>query len=162
LKNFPIGRSPPFVFITGQRSISVSSSEVKTLREFINEKHGMLFCDNGGSRHFHNQFISLMNKIEPEVRPVPIPLDDAIHRVPNAIPFLPYVAPHGGKEALGWWKDGRWICYYHPGDISDAWADGNAGVDPEISEACYHLGTNVIFYAHAEYSKWKQAMEKNK
>ena len=69
-------------------------------------------------------------------------------------PFLPYVAPHGGKEALGWRIDGRLVAYYHPGDIGDAWADGHAGVKAEIKEFCDQLGVNVIFYAHAEYSKW--------
>ncbi len=160
LDNFPTGKSPPFVYITGQQSISVSNSEIKTLREYIDEKHGMIFADNGGSGHFHNQFLSLMNRVEPEIRPVPIPLDDVIHRIPYQIPFLPYVAPHGGKEALGWWKDGRWICYYHPGDIGDAWSDGHAGVDRDVWEACFQLGTNVIFYAHTEYSKWLEAQKK--
>lgn len=117
----------------------------------------MLFCDNGGSRHFHNQFLSLMNRVTPDIQPVAIPLDDTIHRIPYQIPYLPYVAPHGGKEALGWYKDGRWIAYYHPGDIGDAWADGHAGVKADIWESCYQIGTNVIFYAHAEYSKWLEA-----
>jgi hypothetical protein len=160
LKNFPMGQSPPLIYMTGQKNISLSASELKILREYLLDKHGMIFCDNGGSAHFHNQFLSLMSNLLPDVQPVPVPLDDQIHRVPFAIPFLPYVAPHGGKEALGWYKDGRWICYYHPGDIGDAWADGHAGVKPEITEACYQLGTNVIFYAHAEYNKWLEAQKK--
>ena len=160
LRNFPVGKSPPVVYLTGQQNISLSNSEVKTLREYLTTKHGMLFGDNGGSRHFHNQFVAMMNRVLPEVRPVPIPLDDIIHRVPYAIPFLPYVAPHGGKEALGWYQDGRWVAYYHPGDIGDAWADGHAGVKADIWEACYQIGTNVIFYGHAEYSKWLEARKK--
>ncbi len=162
LANFPLGKSPPFVYMTGQQSISPSNADIKVLREYLDQKHGMIFCDNGGSGHFHNQFIALMQKVLPDVRPVPIPLDDRIHRQPFAIPFLPYVAPHGGKEALGWWKDGRWVCYYHPGDIGDAWADGNAGVDPAIWKACYELGVNVIVYANTEYSKWNSARTQNK
>ena len=159
LANFRKYRSLPMVYMTGQRSISTSSKEDRVLREFLLENHGMIFCDNGGSRGFHNQFLALMNRVLPDVRPVPVPLDDKIHRVPFVIPFLPYVAPHGGKEALGWYKDGRWVCYYHPGDIGDAWADGHAGVRPEVYEACYQLGVNVMFYANAEYSKWVQAQE---
>lgn len=159
LKNFPARKSPPMVYLTGQKNISLSNNDIKVLREYLVEKHGMLLIDNGGSRHFHNQAISMMNRVLPGVRPVPVPLDDRIHRVPFAIPFLPYVAPHGGKEALGWYKDGRWVCYYHPGDIGDAWADGHAGVSPEITEACYQLGANVIFYAHTEYAKWLEAQK---
>ena len=160
LRSFPKEKSPPMVYMTGQKNISLSKTEYKVLREYLLDKHGMIFCDNGGSRHFHNQFLSMMSRVLPDVRPVPVPLDDQIHRVPFVIPFLPYVAPHGGKEALGWYKDGRWVCYYHPGDIGDAWSDGHAGVAPEIWEACYQLGTNVIFYAHAEYSRWLDAQEK--
>lgn len=161
LKNFPLGKSPPLVYMTGQQNISLSNSEVKTLREYLTDKHGMLFGDNGGSRHFHNQFLSMMNRVLPNVKPVPIPLDDVIHRIPYQIPFLPYVAPHGGKEALGWYKDGRWLAYYHPGDIGDAWSDGHAGVNADIWESCYRIGTNVTFYAHSEYSKWLDAQKKN-
>ncbi|GIT29678.1 MAG: hypothetical protein Ct9H300mP1_17240 [Planctomycetaceae bacterium] len=47
-------------------------------------------------------------------------------------------------------------CYYHPGE-SGAWAGGPAGVKPEIYEYCYQLGTNVINYSHAGYSKWLEA-----
>lgn len=161
LNNFPLGKSPPLVYMTGQRNISLSNSEVKTLREYLTDKHGMLFGDNGGSRHFHNQFLSMMNRVLPDVKPVPIPLDDVIHRIPYQIPFLPYVAPHGGKEALGWYKDGRWLAYYHPGDIGDAWSDGHAGVNADIWESCYRIGTNVTFYAHSEYSKWLDAQKKD-
>lgn len=157
LKLFPIEKSPPFVYMTGQKSIQLSKSEVKVLREYLLGKHGMLFGDNGGSRGWHNQFLSMMQQVLPNVRPTPIPLDDVIHRIPFQIPFLPYVAPHGGKEALGWRVDGRLVCYYHPGDIGDAWADDHSGVSPEVWEACYQLGTNVIFYAHTEYAKWLEA-----
>ena len=157
LKLFPVGKSPPFVYMTGQKSIQLSKSEIKILREYILDKHGMLFGDNGGSRGWHSQFLSMMQQVLPNVRPTPIPLDDVIHRIPFQIPFLPYVAPHGGKEALGWRVDGRLVCYYHPGDIGDAWADDHSGVSPEVWEACYQLGTNVIFYAHTEYAKWLEA-----
>lgn len=162
LKNFPIEKSPPMVYLTGQRNISVSDSEVKILREYLLEKHGMVFGDNGGSGAFHNYFLAMMQRVLPKVRPSRIPLDDTIHRIPFQIPFLPYVAPHGGKDALGWRVDGRLVCYYHPGDIGDAWTDDHSGVSPEIYEACYQLGTNVIFYAHSEYSKWLSARQQQK
>ena len=159
LKNFPVGKSPPVVYLTGQQNISLSNTEIKILREYLLDKHGMIFGDNGGSSRFHYAFLSMMSRVLPNVRYVPVPLDDVIHRIPYQIPFLPYVAPHGGKQALGWKVDGRWVCYYHPGDIGDAWADEHSGVPPEIWEFCYQLGTNVIFYAHSEYSKWLSAKQ---
>ncbi|MEC9123716.1 MAG: DUF4159 domain-containing protein, partial [Verrucomicrobiota bacterium] len=90
-----------------------------------------------------------------------VPLDHPIHRIPFPIPFLPYVAPHGGTDALAWVVNGRIVAYYHPGDIGDAWADDHAGVPAQIWEACYQLGTNVIFYGHTEYSKWLEARKKS-
>jgi hypothetical protein len=161
LAGFPAEKSPPVVFLTGQKSLSVSNNEAKILREYLIDKHGMIFASSG-SAHFHNQFIATMNRVLPDVRPVPIPLDDTIHRVPFAVPFLPYVVPHGGKEALGWSMDGRWLVYYHPGDISDAWSDGHAGVSPDIYNSCYQLGANVINYGHMEYAKWLQTKGKAK
>jgi len=95
LKNFPIGKSPPMLYMTGQRSISLSKSEIEILREYLLDKHGMIFADNGGSRGWHSQFFNTMRKVLPNVQPVRVPLDDIIHRVPYSIPFLPYVAPHG-------------------------------------------------------------------
>ena len=154
LRGFPVKKSPPLVYLTGERNIVLTKAEIRTLREYLLNRRGMLFGDNGGSAQFHHQFLAMMAAVLPEVRPVSVPLDDIIHRVPYHIPFLPYVAPHGGKHALGWWVDGRWVCYYHPGDIGDAWCDGHSGVPSEIWECCYQLGTNVIFYAHVEYAKW--------
>lgn len=154
LANFPIGKSPPLLYLTGQKQITLSKSEIKTLREYLLDKYGMLFIDNGGSSGFHSQAFAMMRQVVPEIEPVKIPLDDVIHRVPYQIPFLPYVAPHGGRDAYGWKLNGRWIAYYHPGDIGDAWSDGHSGVKTDVWEACYQLGVNVIFYAHAEYNKW--------
>jgi len=159
LNNFVVGKSPPLVYLTGQQNISLSKSEVKILRDYLLDKHGMLFGDNGGSQHFHNQFFGMLLQVLPDVQPVEIATDDVIHRTPFALPLFPYVAPHGGKKPWGWKVDGRWVCYYHPGDIGDAWSDGHAGVPREIWEACYQLGANVIFYAHMEYAKWLTARQ---
>ena len=158
LRNFPAGKSPPLVYMTGQKSLgSISTGEKKTLHEYLTDKHGMLFADNGGSAGWHSQFFSLMRQVLPGVEPIEVPLDHPVHR---GMPFLPIVAPHGGTKAYGWVVDSRLVAYYHPGDIGDAWADGHAGVKPTVYEACYVLGANVMLYAHAEYSKWVQARRK--
>ena len=158
LKNFPIGKSPPLVYMTGQKSLgSISSKEKEVLREYLTDKHGMLFADNGGSSGWHSQFFSLMRQVLPGVEPIKVPLDHPVH---NGMPFLPIVAPHGGRVAYGWVVESRMVAYYHPGDIGDAWADGHAGVSGQIYEACYRLGGNVILYAHSEYSKWLLARKK--
>jgi len=157
LRSFPKGKSPPLVYMTGERSISISQSEVETLREFLIDKHGMIFADNGGSSGWHSQFFSLMRRVLPKVTPRAIPIDHPVHSGLSAIPI---VAPHGGQTAYGWVVESRIVAYYHPGDVGDAWADGHAGVPRRIWEASYRLGGNIILYAHSEYSKWLQTQQK--
>ena len=157
LRNFPVGKSPPVVYMTGQKNISLGKTEVGVLKEYLTEKHGMLFADNGRAplgqpvQVYHEPRLAQAHILHPgsarsSHSPVPFP-----------IPFLPYAAPHGGTDALAWVVNGRIVAYYHPGDIGDAWADDHAGVPAQIWEACYQLGTSVIFYGHAEYSKWLEA-----
>ena len=160
LKSFPPRKSPPMVYMTGQRNINVSDAEIKILRAYLLEHHGMLFGDNGGSSAWEGQFVGMMAKILPRVEPISVYLDHPIHRVPYPLPRLPIVAPHGRSNALGWVVDGRLAVYYHPGDIGDAWADGHSGVPHEVWESCYQLGVNIIHYAHAEYNKWLAATAK--
>lgn len=157
LRAFPARKSPPMVYMTGQQGINVSDGEVKILRKYLLENHGMLFADNGGSSGWEGQFVSMMQRVLPKVEPISVYLDHTIHRIPYPLPRLPIVAPHGRSNALGWVVDGRLAVYYHPGDIGDAWADGHSGVSREIWESCYQLGINVISYAHAEYNKWLEA-----
>ncbi|BCX49274.1 hypothetical protein HAHE_31820 [Haloferula helveola] len=157
LKSFPARKSPPMVYMTGQESIQVSDAEIKILRAYLLDKHGMLFADNGGSSGWEGQFVGMMRRALPRVEPISVYLDHPIHRIPYTLPKLPYVAKHGRSDALGWVVDGRLVAYYHPGDIGDAWADGHAGIEHEIRESCYQLGVNIIFYAHAEYNKWLEA-----
>ena len=154
LKRFPAGKSPPMVYMTGQGKISLGKTDIEILHEYLTDKHGMLFADNGGSPGWHSQFFSVMEKVLPRVKPQPVPLDHSVH---SGVPFLPVVAPHGGRTAWGWVVDGRLAVYYHPGDLGDAWADGHAGVPRQVWESGFRLGGNIMLYAHSEYSRWLTA-----
>lgn len=160
LKSFPARKSPPMVYMTGQQKINLSAKEIKMMRSYLLEHHGMLFGDNGGSSSWEGQFISMMQKVLPRIEPISVYLDHTIHRIPYPLPRLPIVAPHGRSNALGWVVDGRLVAYYHPGDIGDAWADGHSGVPREVWESSYQLGVNIIYYAHAEYNKWLESTKK--
>ena len=160
LKSFPPRKSPPMVYMTGQQNITLSAKELKVMRSYLLEHHGMLFGDNGGSSGWEGQFVSMMQKILPRIEPISVYLDHTIHRIPYPLPRLPIVAPHGRSNALGWVVAGRLVAYYHPGDIGDAWADGHSGVPREVWESSYQLGVNIIYYAHAEYNKWLERTKK--
>ena len=157
LAGSPVGKSPPLVYLTGQRSLSLSRSEIETLREYLTTKHGMLFADNGGSSGWHTQFFNLMRQVLPRTDPRRVPLDHPVH---DGMDSLPIVAPHGGDKAYMWVVENRIVAYYHPGDIGDAWADGHAGVPRSVWENGYRLGGNIILYAYSEYSKWLQLQKK--
>lgn len=153
LRSFPPRKSPALLYMTGQQDIQVSDREIKILREYIVDRHCMLFGDNGGSSGWEGKFVGMMQRILPKVEPISVYLDHPIHQVPFELPKLPYVVKHG-QDALGWVVDGRLVAYYHPGDIGDAWADGHSGVPREVWDNCYKLGINVIFYAYVQQNRW--------
>jgi hypothetical protein len=72
LKSFPPRKSPPMVYMTGQRKINLSAKEIKIMRSYLLEHHGMLFGDNGGSSGWEGQFVSMMQKILPRVEPISV------------------------------------------------------------------------------------------
>lgn len=155
LRNFKPAAAPPLVYLTGSKLIVLEKHEVKTLRDYLLDKHGLLLLDNGGGA-FHQQAFAMMKQVVPDIEPVKVPLDDPIHAQPNELRGLPFVSTHGGRDAYGWKHKGRWICYYHPGDLGDAWSDGHAGVPKDVWQACYDLGVNIMHYAYAEQSKWRR------
>ena len=56
--------------------------------------------------------------------------------------------------------DGRWIVFYHPGDMNDAWkSPGYSDVTPEMRDAATHLGINLVYYA---FNQWNDAVTKKR
>jgi Domain of unknown function (DUF4159) len=153
LPRFPAQKAPPLLYICGNQSLPLDASAKKILRQYLTEQHGMILGDNHGGPGFHQSFIANMNEIT-GVTAVAIPRDDRIHQRPYSLPMLPVVVAHGGTLPLGWKLDGRWVVYYHPGALSDAWRDDHAGIKKDVYESCYQLGVNVIFYSLSEKNKW--------
>lgn len=156
LGNFKFGVAPPLLYMTGSKSMKLDKQDLQDLRKYLIESHGMLFLD-AGDVEFHKSALEMMKKVVPDIEPQRIPLDDVIHAVPNGLEFIPYIAEHGGRDPMGWKVDGRWIAYYHPGDIGRAWGDIHPGVPKKVWEAAYDLGVNVMMYAHTEHAKWRVA-----
>lgn len=149
---------PPLLYVAGSQSFLLSQADKKLLQQYLLEKRGMILGDNLGGRNFHNQFIAVMREVT-GVQEVPIPRDDYIHRRPYLLPSLPIVVAHGGTVPLGWNIDGRWVVYYHPGALSDAWRDDHAGIKREVYEECYQLGVNIMYYAALEQHKWMESQK---
>ena len=151
LKFFPKKKSPPFVFITGRGNINVSDSEVKALRDYCLVEGGMLFIDNGGG-HFDGSVKNLLRRVFPGKPLVDISNDDTIYQRPYVFPDgAPPFWHHAGYRAMGIRDEGRWVVFYHPGDINDAWRDDHSGASAEVADQAYKLGVNVMFYAFNQY-----------
>lgn len=150
LRNFDKGFAPPFLYLTGAGSIPVSSSDVKTLREYLIDG-GMLFAD-AGSPQFHESFKALMAVVFPDRQLVTIADDDPIFQTPFAFPNgAPPLWHHGGNRALGVKHLNRWAVFYHPGDLNDAWKTGASGMSRDLADASYKLGVNIVYYSFTNY-----------
>lgn len=151
LRRFRRHRAPPFVFITGSKGISATKKEVDTLRWYCLEEGGMLFADNGGGS-FNQHFRALMRRCFPELDWVDIANDDILYRQPFIFPNgAPPLWHHSGTRALGLKHGGRWIVFYHQGDINDAWKTGHSGATESQAMQAYRLGINIINYAFNQY-----------
>jgi len=52
---------------------------------------------------------------------------------------------------MGVRHNGRWVVFYHPGDVNDAWKTGHSGLSPDKAKAAYNLGVNVLYYSFTKY-----------
>jgi len=151
LKRFPKKAAPPFVYLTGSQSINMTLREIKTLRWYLLEEGGMIFADNGGGT-FDLALRSLMRRVLPEKPWIDIANDDIIYRQPygfaNGAPPLWH---HSGTRALGMKHNGRWVVFYHQGDINDAWQEGGSGVTANTRKAAFKMGINVVNYSFNQY-----------
>ncbi|MFC1600893.1 DUF4159 domain-containing protein [Candidatus Sumerlaeota bacterium] len=151
LKRFPKHKAPPFVYLTGQRHINVSQRDIKTLRWYLLEEGGMIFADNGGG-NFNWAFRNLMRRVLPDKQWIDIANDDIIFRQPYIFPHgAPPLWHHSGTRALGIKHQGRWVVFYHQGDINDAWQEGGSGISASLRKAAFQLGVNVVNYSFNQY-----------
>lgn len=151
LRRFPAHRGPPFVFITGRGRISLTDAEVKTLRWYCLEEGGMIFADNGGGG-FNRSLRAVVRRVFGKLPLVDIASDDVIYRQPFSFPAgAPPLWHHSGRRALGVKYQGRWVVFYHQGDIGDAWKTGHSGTSKTAASRAYKMGINVMHYAFTQY-----------
>lgn len=151
LRRFPKAKGPPFVYMTGGGNIQMSDHDVRTLRWYCLEEGGMIFADNGGGS-FDRNFRQLMRRVFPDKTFVDIANDDPIYRHPYSFPSgAPPLWHHSGRRALGIRHQGRWIVFYHQGDMKDAWRTGHSGASEAVAMQAYKMGVNVVNYAFTRY-----------
>jgi hypothetical protein len=150
LQQFPKGFAPPFVYMTGSGAINLSADEMRGLRAYLLDG-GMLFAD-AGSAAWDRSFRAMMQAMMPDKPLVVIADDDPLYQYPYVFAEgAPPLWHHGGSDALGVKHLDRWVVFYHPGDINDAWKTGHSGMSKPLAEASFDLGTNIIYYAFTQY-----------
>jgi hypothetical protein len=150
LRKYPKGFAPPFVYMTGKGSINVSATEVRILRDYLLDG-GMLFADCS-SPNWDRSFRSFAQVLFPGEPLRVIADDDPIFQLPNTFANgAPPLWHHGGSRALGIKHRNRWVVFYHPGDINDAWKSGHSGMDASLANGAYDMGVNIIYYAFTRY-----------
>ena len=148
---YPDDGFPPFVFLTGDGPIrGVSGSDIIILREYC-KKGGMLIAD-AGSGSFDRSFRDMMRKVFPGNALIDIKDDDRIYQLPfNFTSGAPTFWSHGGRRGMGIKNNNRWMVFYHPGDMNDAWkSSGYADIKPEMRRNALNLGINLVLYAYKE------------
>jgi len=153
LRDYPKGEAPRFVYMTGSERVNLSENEIRTLSDYI-KQGGMIFAD-AGSRKWDGEFRNLANnRLLLGLRLTEISDDDPIFRFPFEFPNgPPPLWFHGGKQTMGLKYRNRWVVFYFPGDLNDAWKTGHSRLDPDLAEAAFHVGVNVVYYATVHYSE---------
>lgn len=150
LEKYDKGFAPPFIYMTGDKSINVSARDREVLRRYLQEG-GLLFADCGG-RAWDASFRTFIQQVLPDQRLLVISDDDPIFQIPyrfsNGAPPLWH---HGGMRALGMKIKDRWVVFYHPGDVNDAWKTGSSGMEPELAKGAFQMGVNIVYYAFTHY-----------
>ncbi|MFM8954031.1 MAG: DUF4159 domain-containing protein, partial [Planctomycetaceae bacterium] len=160
LRKYPPDGFPPFVYLTGNGGMGrVSSNDVKILRDYC--LGGGLLVADAGSAAFHDSFLHFIKQVFPDKPLVDIADDDEIYKLPFTFPDgAPAFWHHGGRRALGIKHEGRWVVFYHPGDMNDAWKSAAyTDVTPEMRASAMHLGINLVRYA---FDQWNDAVTKAK
>jgi hypothetical protein len=136
--------------MTGSGAINLSADEMRGLRAYLLDG-GMLFAD-AGSAAWDRSFRAMVQAMMPDKPLVVIADDDPLYQYPYVFTEgAPPLWHHGGNDALGVKHLDRWVVFYHPGDINDAWKTGHSGMAKPLAEASFDLGTNIIYYAFTNY-----------
>ena len=157
IPKFPKGFAPPFVYITGTR-ISISSKEIDILRKYV-INGGMIFAD-AGSRSFDSSWRGIARRLN--LGPLRnIDNHDPIFMQPFELENGTFTnVPHGGRYAQGIKHRGRWVVFYFPGDLKDAWKDDASGFKKNVVEMSYKMGINIIHYSFTQYLKATRKLRK--
>jgi hypothetical protein len=139
----------PYLYLTGHGNISLSESEVATLRRWL-MRGGFLHADDNYG--LDESFRREISRVLPDHLLVEVPLDHPVYNLVYRFPDgLPKIHEHDAKPAQGFgiFIDGRLAVFYsYESDLGDGWEDPEVhGDTPEAREAALRMGVNLYAYA---------------
>jgi hypothetical protein len=159
LKALSDANLPAFLLVTGMREVELSEEEIIAVRAYCLERGGLLVCSNGG-RRFDGAIRAVLGRCFPDSKLVDIPNDAPFFQKPFPLPNgAPPLWHHSGRRALGIKVNDRWVAFYHPGDLVDAWQDAHSGIPEATAIAAYKMGFNLLHYAYAQRDEAMDAAE---
>ena len=139
----------PFIFLTGHGNITLNSSEVRNLREYL-QNGGFLYIDDD---YGLDEYIRpVMKQVFPNEEFIELPFNHPIYnQVFDFDNGLPKIHEHDGKPPRGFgiFYEGRLVVYYsYESNLGDGWADPEVHNTPEsLRQQALQMGTNILVYA---------------
>lgn len=138
----------PYLYMNGHGNIRFTEPELEILRRYL-AAGGFLHADDnyGMDQSFRRE----ISRLYPDATLEVLPSDDVIYRMFYHLPGMPKVHEHDGLPAqgLGIRRAGRLVVFYsYQADLGDGWEAPEVHKDPpEIREAAFQMGTNIVLYA---------------
>lgn len=141
--------SYPFLFLTGHGTITANNSEVRNLRNYL-ENGGFLYVDDDYGLDEHIR--TLLTQAFPDEELIELPFNHPIYnQVFEFSSGLPKIHEHDNESPRGYglFLDGKLIVYYtYESNLGDGWADPEVHNNPpEIRQKALQMGANILVYA---------------
>tara|TARA_R110000868_G_scaffold304437_16_gene565233 strand:- start:1796 stop:2467 length:672 start_codon:yes stop_codon:yes gene_type:complete len=141
--------SYPFLFLTGHGTITANNTEVRNLRNYL-ENGGFLYVDDD---YGLDEYIrSLLSEVFPDEELLELPFNHPIYN--QAFEFksgLPKIHEHdnGNPQGFGLFRNGKLVVFYtYESNLADGWADPEVHNDPpEVRQNALKMGANILVYA---------------
>ncbi|MBO6795159.1 MAG: DUF4159 domain-containing protein [Balneolaceae bacterium] len=139
----------PFAFLTGHGTITANNTEVRNLRNYL-ENGGFLYVDDDYGLDDHIR--SLMKEVFPDEEfielPFSHPIYQQVYRFNNGVPKI-HEHDNQAPRGYGIFHKGRLVVFYtFESNLGDGWADAEVhGNTPEKREMALKMGVNILVYA---------------
>lgn len=141
--------SYPFLFLTGHGTITANNTEVRNLREYL-ENGGFLYVDDdyGLDEHIRD----LIARVFPDEEFIELPFNHPIYNQVFEFPQgLPKIHEHDNQSPRGYglFRNGKLVMYYtYESNLGDGWADQEVHNNPQsVRETALKMGVNILVYA---------------